>query len=108
MLYVKRQILMLKYVLHETFFCIFTQDTKMSVFSKTWRAHIECQHVRVKKLGFFYMLKMFYPVVGAYAPISRIEIPIDDSFFKKMVINIHILNIDAGINYIFIPTNYII
>jgi hypothetical protein len=103
-LYIKRQILMLKYVLHERFFVFLHKTQKMSVFHKTWRAHRECRDV----LNFFYILKMFYLVVGAYAPLSRIEIPIDDSFFKKMVVNIHILNIDAKINYIFIPTNYII
>jgi hypothetical protein len=43
------------------FFCLFTQDMKMSVFHETKRVHIEWRDLRVKFLfDFFDVFKMFF------------------------------------------------
>jgi hypothetical protein len=51
----------------------------MLVFHETCHVHIECRDVRAIFFFFFDILKMFFRMVGAYAPMSRIEFPGRDS-----------------------------
>ena len=44
----------------------------MLVLRETWHAHIECQDVHAKFFfGIFWYPKMFFRVVGAYAPMFQ-------------------------------------
>jgi hypothetical protein len=71
----KRQILVLKLKLHETiYFVVFTQNIKNVGCSRTCHVHTEYLDVCANFFYFFDILKIFFPMVGVYAPMSRIKI----------------------------------
>jgi hypothetical protein len=76
----KRQILLLKWVLHETFLSFYTRHKKYRFSAKTCHMHIECWDVCAKFLfEFFWRFKNVFSVVGAYASMFWIEFPDDTS-----------------------------
>ena len=65
------------------FFCLFTQVKKISFFRETCYAHIERRDVRfIFLFRIFSLFKMFFQMVGAYAPKFRNEFPPSSEFIR--------------------------
>jgi hypothetical protein len=69
-----------------TFFCLFTQVTKKSIFRETWCTHIEYQEVGVF-VQFFFTFQIFFPMTEAYAPMWQTEFPCSYRTYPKEITN---------------------